>query len=265
MVMLNVGEYIDGTLGVTFGLTTLVAAGFGQLASDTCGVCFGGTVEALALKLGLPSAGLSAEQLRMKETKFTTTFGMAVGVIIGCALGMCCLLFKDLDKAERLKREKEMDIIFETVIEAGGDQLGAERSTLFILDEETNELWSKFTAGGRLAQTLRLPMGRGIAGWVAQHGELVNIADAYKDERFSKAADAQTGFHTRNVLCAPVYACCGKGGLHKEGKIIAVVQAMNKKDSEAFGPDDETVIRAIAAHVAIFMRHMEQRNEIMLE
>ncbi len=56
------GEFVDSTLGVTFGLSTLTAAAIGQIFSDVSGVCFGGTVEAFMGKLGVPTASISAEQ-----------------------------------------------------------------------------------------------------------------------------------------------------------------------------------------------------------
>src|SRR6185312_8468579 len=59
--------------------------------------------------------------------------------------------------------------------------LGAERSTLFLVDKETGELWSKIAQS---AKEIRLPAGRGIAGWVAKRGEPVNLADVYQDDRF---------------------------------------------------------------------------------
>jgi hypothetical protein len=57
------GEFVDSTLGVTFGLSTLTAAAIGQIFSDVSGVCFGGTVEAFMGKLGIPTASISAEQV----------------------------------------------------------------------------------------------------------------------------------------------------------------------------------------------------------
>jgi hypothetical protein len=56
------GEFVDSTLGVTFGLSTLAAAGVGQIFSDVSGVCFGSTVEAFMGRLGIPTASITAEQ-----------------------------------------------------------------------------------------------------------------------------------------------------------------------------------------------------------
>lgn len=100
-VMIQAGELIDLTLGVTFGLSTLTAAACGQVFSDVAGVTFGGTVDALAAKLGLPVVDISARQRASRPAKIASTFGAAVGVVIGCFIGMTSLLFMDLDRAER--------------------------------------------------------------------------------------------------------------------------------------------------------------------
>ena len=100
-VMIQAGDLIDSTLGVTFGLSTLTAAACGQIFSDVSGVCFGGYVELLALKLGLPVAEVTAQQRTQRSAKIASTVGAVLGVVLGCCLGMTSLLFMDLDKAER--------------------------------------------------------------------------------------------------------------------------------------------------------------------
>ena len=115
LVMIQAGDFIDSTIGVKFGFSTLTAAAFGQIFSDVSGVCFGGTVEAIASSLGLPVVALTTAQQQMRTTKNVALAGSVVGVIIGCLLGMTSLLFMDLDKAERLKRQKELDTIFHTM------------------------------------------------------------------------------------------------------------------------------------------------------
>jgi hypothetical protein len=95
-VMITMGEAIDATFGVTFGLTTLTAAGFGQIFSDISGICFGGTVEAVCSRLGLPTPKLTPAQAAMGQTKRITTLGAVCGVTVGCLLGMSILFFKVL-------------------------------------------------------------------------------------------------------------------------------------------------------------------------
>ena len=109
----QMGDIIDNSLGVTFGLSTLTAAGIGQIFSDVSGVCFGGTVEALVSRMGLKTANLTTEQAHMKVSKLYATLGAALGVTIGCLLGMTTLLFRDTDATE----ERKHDAVFNKMIE----------------------------------------------------------------------------------------------------------------------------------------------------
>ena len=99
----------------------------------------------------------------------------------------------------------------------------AERGTLFLVDEKTDEIWS-LIAQGMEKQEIRLPRGRGIAGHVALTGEIVNIPDAYADDRFDPEVDKRTGFRTRNILTLPIR--------NKAGKIVAALQLLNKSDRQ---------------------------------
>jgi adenylate cyclase len=98
--------------------------------------------------------------------------------------------------------------------------LKAERSTLFLNDEKTNELFSRTAQGGSVGE-IRLPNHLGIAGAVFQSGDTVNFPHAYADLRFNPAFDKQTGFFTRSILCVPV--------ANKTGKMIGVTQVLNRK------------------------------------
>eukprot|EP00301_Raphidiophrys_heterophryoidea_P022729 c6824_g1_i1.p1 GENE.c6824_g1_i1~~c6824_g1_i1.p1 ORF type:complete len:445 (-),score=66.08 c6824_g1_i1:158-1492(-) len=142
MIMIQAGELIDTTFGVTFGLSTLTAAALGQICSDFSGVCFGGGVEALATRLGLPHSGLTRKQLKQKKVKVLGTMAAALGVVFGCVLGMSSLLFMDLDKAERLKRQRELKELFCNLAIEGAESLNAERATIWLLDADKTHMWS---------------------------------------------------------------------------------------------------------------------------
>jgi len=132
-IMIQAGDYIDTTIGVSFGMATMTAAACGQICSDFSGVCFGGTVEALANKLGLPLANLTPAQARIPRVKMLSTGSAAVGVVIGCIIGMCSLLLMDLDKADRLRRAEELEGIFDVVFTEGKELLSAEQVNLYLM------------------------------------------------------------------------------------------------------------------------------------
>lgn len=102
-VMIQAGNAIDCTIGVLFGLSTLSAAAIGQICSDASGVVFGGTVERLAKAAGLPSANLSAAQLKLPIVTRTAFAGSFCGIILGCTIGLVNLLFIDTSRSSTLK------------------------------------------------------------------------------------------------------------------------------------------------------------------
>jgi adenylate cyclase len=118
--------------------------------------------------------------------------------------------------------------------------LDAERSSLFINDEKTNELFTMVGEG--LSQELRFPNHMGIAGHVFTSGETVNIPHAYADLRFNPAVDKSTGFFTRSMLCAPV--------TNKDGKIIGVSQVLNKQGG-GFSDEDVSRLTAFTSQISI--------------
>src|SRR2546430_3985869 len=142
--------------------------------------------------------------------------------------------------------------------------LDAERSTLFLNDDKTNELYTEIGEGLGASQ-IRFPNHVGIAGAVFTSGHSVNIPYAYADLRFNPAVDKRTGFFTRSILCVPV--------INKEGKFIGVTQVLNKKGG-AFTGEDEARLKAFTSQIAIALenaklfddvQNMKNYNESVLE
>lgn len=95
VVMITVGDAIDASFGVALGFSTLAAAGFGQMVSDSVGIALQGVIERCADRLGLPNPHLSLEQERSSLCKNVVHLSRVVGIVFGCFLGMCPLLFLD--------------------------------------------------------------------------------------------------------------------------------------------------------------------------
>lgn len=93
VVMITVGDMIDSTFGVMFGFSTLAAAGFGQMVSDSVGITLQGVIDRSADKLGLPNPELTIEQERLGSTRTLTQISRVGGILIGCFVGMFPLLF----------------------------------------------------------------------------------------------------------------------------------------------------------------------------
>ncbi|MGI8505180.1 MAG: GAF domain-containing protein, partial [Hassallia sp.] len=105
-----------------------------------------------------------------------------------------------------------------------GELLGAERTTIFLLDEEKQELWSILAEGeGDRSLEIRIPANKGIAGEVAMHKRAINIPyDFYEDPRsvFAQEQEKRTGYRTYTMLALPL--------LNQQGRLVAVVQLLNK-------------------------------------
>jgi len=97
--------------------------------------------------------------------------------------------------------------------------VGASRGTVYVCDHERQELWSRVTAGSERVE-IRLPFGKGLAGFAAQSGEPLCANDVQKDPHFDPGVDLRTGFHTENALCNPIRDW--------QGTVVAVLQLLNK-------------------------------------
>ena len=114
----------------------------------------------------------------------------------------------------------DLSQILWTLIEFITNELEADRGTLFLNDKETNELYSR-VAQGDLTREIRILNNVGIAGAIfnSKQGEIIH--DVYKDQRFNKEVDQETGYRTKNMICCPVKTV--------GGETIGVIQVLNKK------------------------------------
>eukprot|EP00075_Anas_platyrhynchos_P019231 XP_027308484.1 transmembrane protein 65 isoform X4 [Anas platyrhynchos] len=104
-IMIAAGTQIELSIGVILGISTMAAAALGNLVSDLAGLGLAGYVEALASRLGLSIPDLTPKQADMWQTRLSAHLGKAIGVTIGCILGMFPLLFFG-DEEEKLEEKK---------------------------------------------------------------------------------------------------------------------------------------------------------------
>ncbi len=147
----------------------------------------------------------------------------------------------------------DLEKLLGLILNAASKSLGADRGTVYLVDEFKGELWSKVAQGDKMAE-IRLPIGKGIAGHVAKTGETINIPDAYADPRFNPEVDKATGYRTRNMLCMPME--------NKDGKIIGVFQLLNKYEG-AFDASDEQFIDALSAHASVAVENARVAQEMV--
>lgn len=135
-------------------------------------------------------------------------------------------------------------LVLRQITRAAADTLQAEASSLLLVDEETGELiFDRIHPGhGAALRQKRLHPNEGIAGWVATHGEPLIVNDVDQDPRFAPRFDAATGFRTRSILCAPLWA---------RGRVIGVLEVLNRRDGRPFDDENLRLLQAFCASAAV--------------
>src|SRR3954453_12897555 len=140
---------------------------------------------------------------------------------------------------EKMNSEREIGPLLDVIAREATHLLDCDRASIFLLDSDRNELWSKVALGSD--EILRFEAGIGIAGRAVTTGETINVRDAYSDPRFYPGIDGQTGYRTRNVLAVTLR--------NQEGAIIGAFEVLNKRVG-VFSQRDEAALSALASHAA---------------
>ncbi len=150
-----------------------------------------------------------------------------------------------------LNSESDLDRLLNMIIRETNSLLDADRASLFLMDQESSELYSVVALG--TGRQIRLPLGMGLAGTVAVTGETINVRDAHSDPRFYGTIDREGGYITRNILTMPLRS--------QPHKIIGVIQAINKRQG-FFDRRDEEVLEAFASICAVSIENATLRRDI---
>lgn len=165
------------------------------------------------------------------------------------------LVRKMLNVARHLGASADLNEILALIIDVMRDTLHAERASVFEYDPETDELHTTVAHGlseqrrevndDRPVREIRIPTSTGIAGECVRKRRIINVPDAYADDRFNPEVDHQTGFKTRSMLTIPL--------LSHDGELVGVSQVLNKRGGP-FDDYDEEIATALAAHAAVAMK-----------
>ncbi|XP_031568532.1 probable 3',5'-cyclic phosphodiesterase pde-5 isoform X2 [Actinia tenebrosa] len=152
-----------------------------------------------------------------------------------------------------------MDVVIEKIMAFAKKLVNADRCSLFLLDTKTNELYANLFDEGDEDGTgfkfkngleIRFEATKGIAGYVASKGMILNIRDAYRDHRFNREVDMKTGYTTRNILCVPVRC---------KGSIIGVVQMVNSYRG-FFSTEDAQSFEMFAGYCGLALHYSQVYN-----
>jgi phosphoserine phosphatase RsbU/P len=142
--------------------------------------------------------------------------------------------------SQAMGSERDLDRLLSLIVHSVSEIVGADRTSLFLVDAERQQLVTRVSQGAR---EIRLPLGSGIAGSVAATAETVNIPHAYADKRFNREHDRTSGYITRSILCMPLK--------NYSGSVVGVIQALNKNTGEPFNEYDEQVLSALCGSAAV--------------
>jgi putative ABC transport system ATP-binding protein len=156
------------------------------------------------------------------------------------------LVLQTFDWANKKAADALLDEILEALALKISGLIGADRATVYLIDETSGHLRSKF-AQQDAAEPLEITVDlqHGIAGRAARTGETLNICDPYSHPDFFAGIDRQTGYVTKSVLCAPVR--------DRQNKVFAVVQLLNKIGAGAFTTADERRLRNFAPSLGLVL------------
>ncbi|MCF8241937.1 MAG: GAF domain-containing protein [Melioribacteraceae bacterium] len=155
--------------------------------------------------------------------------------------------------AQMVNTNIKLDELLKNIVDVASELTAADRGTLYLVDKEKNELWSKVLQGSELKE-IHLKIGEGIAGWVAQNGEVVNLSNAEKDKRFKSDYDKSSGYRTKSMLVFPVK--------NKEKEVVGVLQLLNDEEGH-FSRLDEEFLNALSIHAALALENSELLEKLL--
>jgi sigma-B regulation protein RsbU (phosphoserine phosphatase) len=158
-----------------------------------------------------------------------------------------------LQVTRQLAAPFELQEMLGQVVDAGIAVLSADRGSVFLYEQATDELVGYVTTG---MEALRIPAGKGIAGECARTREVVNVPDCYADPRFNPEVDRKTRYRTRCLLAVPLVG--------HDDSLVGVLQLLNKKNG-TFGEEDERIAHALAAQCAVALQRVRMTEELLVK
>lgn len=211
--------------------------------------------------------GTAAGQLLVLAGKNLTPGELQAAMAVGRALGICLVLARRCESAERRSQRLqstlematkfagvgEMRPLLELIAEEATHLLDCDRASIFIWDRDQHQVVA-CPALGVEGGTLRLPDHVGIVGEVIHGGRTVRVNDAYNDPRFEQSVDQASGYKTRNLLCVPV-----RDG---QGTLIGAFEVINKND-DIFTDDDAEYLSQLGLQAAVALQNAREREQLI--
>ena len=214
--------------------------------------------------------------------------GKLIGVLAGYSAGaigedlaawwqmyaeMCSIKVPDvLASQEQKKQITQLSLLFEAtrllnstldlaelldlILKIARTEVHADRGSVFLVDKVNQQLWS-IVASGLESQEIRVPLGSGVAGRVAQSGEILNVEDAYTLSYFERSFDQKFGYRTKSLLSLPIK--------HHTGEIVGVIQLLNKLDGPTFTNEDVEFLSKLSGHMAMALDNAQLHRDQLIK
>jgi len=159
-----------------------------------------------------------------------------------------------IDVSRTVNASLKWDEVLESIMSVTTRVMKVEASSLLLLNEEGTELSFQVARGDKseIVKTLRVKVGEGIAGWVAQEKKPAIVNDVQSDPRFTRTADKTTGFKTKGVLCVP---------MQTQERFLGVIEVINRLDGREFSDHDQLLCEAIASQASIALENARLHEE----
>lgn len=158
--------------------------------------------------------------------------------------------------AKRINSTVKLNQLLKEIMQITTEVLEGEASSVMLIDDETNELVFEVALGekGDAVKEIRLKMGEGIAGWVAQHGKSVHLDDVNNDPRFKREISKKIEYPNKAMLCVPIFY---------GDKIIGVLQVINKKGkNKKFTHRDLEMLESMSSQMAVAIQNAKLYSQL---
>jgi len=154
-----------------------------------------------------------------------------------------------------LKKTNDLDSLLNKINIFAAELVNAEAASILLLNKKENVLTFKSSLGKKSKEIkkYKVKMGQGIAGWVAETGKSIIVNDVSKDVKWNNFFDKATEFVTKSMICVP---------LMKEGKMLGVMETINKKNNRLFNEEDKEILHSFANQVVIALNNTNIINDL---
>jgi len=170
----------------------------------------------------------------------------------------CRALCSVMDMGTRVNSSLNLAEVLSMIMHNANKVTGSEASTLMLVDETSGDLFFSVPTGPKAGTLLdlKLEKGQGIAGWVVENERPVIVDDVEEDPRFFPGVDKMSGFQTRSILAVPLKA---------KGKIIGVLEVLNKSDGTTFSEEDALLLTIFSEQAAMAIENARLYEELKLQ